>query len=179
MCRPGPHREGEEPEPMMHGRGKSDSAIVAVKPTNKAEPSAAEPVEPRAETKGNAGQQSTHRAQSRTRVSQALERIRRVAKARKKEKFTSLLHHINIDLLDAAFFKLKQEAAPGIDGLTWKDYERDLECKLKDLHARIHRGRIGRYHRGERTYPNRMASSARSRSPLWKTKSSNERQSRC
>ena len=125
---------------MMHGRGKSDSAIVAVKPTNKAEPSAAEPVEPRAETKGNAGQQSTHRAQSRTRVSQALERIRRVAKARKKEKFTSLLHHINIDLLDAAFFKLKQEAAPGIDGLTWKDYERDLECKLKDLHARIHRG---------------------------------------
>src|SRR5215471_1310347 len=125
---------------MMHGRGKSGSAIVAVKPTNKAEPSAAEPVEPRAETKGNAGQQSTHRAQSRTRVSQALERIRRVAKARKKEKFTSLLHHINIDLLDAAFFKLKQEAAPGIDGLTWKDYERDLECKLKDLHARIHRG---------------------------------------
>jgi len=111
-----------------------------VKPTNKAEPSAAEPVEPRAETKGNAGQQSTHRAQSRTRVSQALERIRRVAKARKKEKFTSLLHHISIDLLDAAFFKLKQEAAPGIDGLTWKDYERDLECKLKDLHARIHRG---------------------------------------
>ena len=125
---------------MMHGRGKSGSAIVAVKPTNKAEPSAAEPVEPRAETKGNAGQQSTHRAQSRTRVSQALERIRRVAKARKKEKFTSLLHHISIDLLDAAFFKLKQEAAPGIDGLTWKDYERDLECKLKDLHARIHRG---------------------------------------
>src|SRR5262249_40809172 len=124
----------------MHGCGKSDSAIVAVKPTNKAEPSAAEPVEPRAETKGNAGQQSTHRAQSRTRVSQALERIRRVAKARKKEKFTSLLHHIIIDLLDAAFFKLKQEAAPGIDGLTWKDYERDLECKLKDLHARIHRG---------------------------------------
>ena len=125
---------------MMHGRGKSDSAIVAVKPTNKAEPSAAEPVEPRVETKGNASQQSTHRAQSRTRVSQALDRIRRVAKARKKEKFTSLLHHINIDLLDAAFFKLKQEAAPGIDGLTWKDYERDLECKLKDLHARIHRG---------------------------------------
>jgi RNA-directed DNA polymerase len=40
---------------MMHGREKSDSAIVAGKPTNKAERSAAEPVEPRAETKGNAG----------------------------------------------------------------------------------------------------------------------------
>ena len=61
---------------MMHGRGKSDSAIVAVKPANNAERSAAEPVEPRAETKGNAGQQSTCRTQSRVSVSQALERIR-------------------------------------------------------------------------------------------------------
>ena len=61
---------------MMHGREKSDSAIVAVKPTNKAERSAAEPVEPRAETKGNADQQSTHRAQNRVSVSQALDRIR-------------------------------------------------------------------------------------------------------
>src|SRR6201982_3988580 len=77
MCRPGPHREGEEPEPMMHGRGKSDPAIVAVKPTNKAERSAAELVEPRAGTKGNAGQQSTRRTQSRVSVSQALECIRR------------------------------------------------------------------------------------------------------
>src|SRR5438067_5464647 len=75
---------------MTHGHEKSDSAIVAEKPTNKAErsaaeqsaaePTAAEPVERRAETKGNAGQQSTHRAQSRASVSQALERIRRVAK---------------------------------------------------------------------------------------------------
>ena len=61
---------------MMHRRGKSDSAIVAVKPTNNAEQSAAEPVEPRAEAEGNAGQQSTHRAQYRVRVAQALVRIR-------------------------------------------------------------------------------------------------------
>jgi RNA-directed DNA polymerase len=140
MCRPGPHREGEEPEPMMHGRGKSDSAIVAVKPTNKAERSAAEPVEPRAGTKGNAGQQSTCRAQSRKSVSQALERIRQAAKARKKEKFTSLLHHISIELLDDAFSELKENAAPGIDGLTWREYELNLERNLEELHARIHRG---------------------------------------
>ena len=74
----GPHREGEEPEPMMHGHEKSDFAIVAVKPANNAGQSAAEPVERRAETKGNAGQQSTHRTQSRASVSQALERIRQV-----------------------------------------------------------------------------------------------------
>jgi hypothetical protein len=67
---------------MMHGREKSDSAIVAGKPTNKAVPTAAEPVEPRAGTKGNASQQSTDRAQNRAAVSQALERIRRVANKR-------------------------------------------------------------------------------------------------
>src|SRR6266508_4562259 len=125
---------------MMHGRGKSDFAIVAVKPANKAEQSATESGEPRAETEGNAGQQSTYWAQSQVNVSQALERIRRVAKERKKEKFTSLLHHISIDLLDEAFSELKQDAAPGIDGLTWRDYERNLERNLEDLHARVHRG---------------------------------------
>ena len=61
---------------MTHGRGESDPAIVAAKPTNNAERSAAEPVEPRAGTEGNAGQQSTCRAQNRESVSQALERIR-------------------------------------------------------------------------------------------------------
>jgi RNA-directed DNA polymerase len=75
---------------MMNGRGESDSAIVAGKPTNKAERSAAEPAEPRAEAKGNAGQQSTRRAQNRVSVSQALERIRQTARQRKKEKFTAL-----------------------------------------------------------------------------------------
>jgi hypothetical protein len=66
---------------MMHGHGKSDSAIVAVKPTNKVERSAAEPVEPRAETKGNVGQQSTRWTQSRISVSKALARIRQIGKA--------------------------------------------------------------------------------------------------
>jgi group II intron reverse transcriptase/maturase len=104
------------------------------------EPDAAEPVERRAGTKGNAGQQSTRRTQSRESVSQALERIRKIAKERKKEKFTALLHHINIDLLEEAFFELKTNAAPGVDRLTWKDYEADLEFNLEDLHGRVHRG---------------------------------------
>ena len=135
---------------MMHGHEKSDSVIVAVKPTNKADQpaaeqsaaatSAAEPVEPRAGTEGNAGQQSTCGTQGQVSVSQALERIRRVAKEREKERFTSLLHHISIDLLDEAFFELKEDAAPGIDGLTWTEYEQHLERNLEDLHARIHRG---------------------------------------
>ena len=125
---------------MMHGRGKSDEAIVAVKPANEAERSAAELVEPRAEAKGNASQHSTCQTQRWASVSQALERIRQIAKERKKERFTALFHHISIDLLDEVFFELKENAAPGVDGLTWRGYEADLERNLEDLHSRLHRG---------------------------------------
>ena len=125
---------------MMHEREKSDSVIVAVKPTNKAASAAAEPVEPRTGTKRNAGEQSTHRTQGRVRVSQALDRVRKAAKQRKKERFTALLHHIGVDLLRESFFALKRNAAPGVDGQTWRDYEADLEQRLPDLHARVQRG---------------------------------------
>ena len=125
---------------MMHDRGKSDSAIVAVKPTNNAGRPAAEPAEPRAETKRNAGEQSTHRTQGRTRVTQALARVRKAAQQRRKEKFTALFHHLSVDLLREAFLVLKRDAAPGMDGLTWQAYAADLDRNLTDLHARVHRG---------------------------------------
>src|SRR5712692_2294061 len=125
---------------MMHGRGKSDPAIVVRKPTNKAGRPVAEPVERRAGAEGTAGRQSTLRAQNRERVTQALDRVRQAARQRKKERFTTLLHHISVDLLRLAFFALKRDAAAGVDGLTWQDYELDLERKLEDLHARAHRG---------------------------------------
>jgi group II intron reverse transcriptase/maturase len=125
---------------MMNGQEKSDSAIVAVKSPNKAGSPAAEAMEPRAGTKGNADQQSAHRAQDRARVSQALARVRKAARQRKKERFTALLHHVNVDTLRTAFYALRRKAAPGVDGVTWRDYEADLERKLEDLHARVHRG---------------------------------------
>src|SRR5450631_2075498 len=75
------------------------TGIVVTKPPNKAGRPVAEPVEPRPGTKGNADQQSTHRAQSRARVTQALGRVRQAARQRKKEQFPALLHHISIDTL--------------------------------------------------------------------------------
>ncbi|MGB7641547.1 MAG: reverse transcriptase domain-containing protein, partial [Terriglobales bacterium] len=111
-----------------------------MKPTNEAERSAPEPAEPRAEAKGNASQHSTDRARNRASVSQGLERIRQAARQRKKEKFTTLLHHVSTAHLEQAFLELKEDAAAGVDGLTWRDYEADLERNLEDLHARVHRG---------------------------------------
>jgi group II intron reverse transcriptase/maturase len=73
-------------------------------------------------------------------VSQGLERVRQAAKARKKERFTALLHHVDVDLLKAAYYGLKRSAAPGVDGLTWQEYEQNLEANVVQLHARVHRG---------------------------------------
>ena len=124
----------------MHDTEKSDFGIVAVKPTNKAGRPVAELVEPRPGTKGNAEQQRMHRTQSRARMSQSLDRVRKAARLRKKDRFTALLHHLNVDTLRTAFFALRRKAAPGVDGTTWQDYETDLEPRLADLHKRVQRG---------------------------------------
>lgn len=124
---------------MMHGREKSDLAIVAKKSANAAA-QAAEWAEPRAGAEENANWQSTCRAQDRESVSQALERVRTVAQAKEKERFTALLHHINPAMLRTAFFALKRDAAPGVDGVTWTDYEADLDGNIAALHKKVHSG---------------------------------------
>ena len=148
---------------MMHGGEKSDLAIVAMKRPNKAGRPAAEAVEPRAGTKGNAGQQSTLRTQIRAGVSQALDRVRHAARHRKKERFTALLHHVSVDTLRTAFYALKRKAAPGVDGLTWQEYEADLERRLVDLHGHVHRGAY-RPQPSRRTYIPKADGRQR---PLW------------
>ncbi len=125
---------------MMHEPEKSDPVVVAGKPTNKAARAVAKPVEPRTGTKGNADQQSTRRAQDRESVSQALARVRQAARQRKKERFTTLLHHIGLAMLRTAFYAIKRDAAPGVDGMTWETYEQDLDRRIEDLHVRIQRG---------------------------------------
>src|ERR1700694_1536804 len=155
---------------MMYDHEKSDLAIVAVKPTNKAGQPAAELVEPRAGAEGNASQQSTGRAQDRGTVSQALERIRQAARQRKKEKFTALFHHVSIDHLAEAFSELKENAAAGVDGLTCRDYEQPLGGNLEAPDACRH---------GAFTYPSRMVGNARSRSPPLRTRSSRGPRLRC
>lgn len=125
---------------MKHGQEKSDPLIRAKKPVNKPGQPGAEPVEQRRGAEGNTVEPRTGRTPSRESVFQGLDRVRQAAKARKKERFTALLHHVNVELLKEAYFWLKRNAAPGVDGLTWKAYEQDLEANVVDLHARVHRG---------------------------------------
>jgi group II intron reverse transcriptase/maturase len=125
---------------MMNGREESDSAIRAKKSANKTEGSAAESMEQRAEAKGKAFAPTTHRTQNRESVSPGLERLRKAAQEKRNERFTTLLHHVDVDLLTKAYHWLKRDAAAGVDGVTWKAYGADLQVNLVDLHARVHRG---------------------------------------
>jgi RNA-directed DNA polymerase len=125
---------------MMHEPEKSDPFEVALKPANNSKGTEAEPVERREGAEGNAVEYGTRRTLSRVSVFPGLDRVRERARRQKKERFTALLHHVDIDLLRRAFFWLKRDAAPGVDGLTWRQYEGTLEANLVDLHARLHRG---------------------------------------
>jgi RNA-directed DNA polymerase len=126
---------------MMNGHGKSDSPILPAKSVNKAESKAAESMEERGLTKGNGVQQNTHRTQSRSKdVSNALDRVRKIANEDRNVKFTALLHHVTIQRLREAFFGIKKNASAGVDGVTWRQYEQSLEGNLENLHSRLHRG---------------------------------------
>jgi len=72
-------------------------------------------------------------------MSQGLHGVRKAATERKQERFTALLHHVTVDLLRDSFYALQRRAAPGVDGVTWREYETGLEDRLVDLHNRVHR----------------------------------------
>jgi RNA-directed DNA polymerase len=124
----------------MHVSEKSDCAVVPVNQPNKGERSSAEVGEGRARTKENIVRSNTSPTQSGERVSQGLSGVRQAAKERRQERFTALLHHMTVGLLRDSFYALKRQAAPGVDGVTWKEYEAGLDGRIADLHDRVHRG---------------------------------------
>src|SRR5512146_1193085 len=114
--------------------------MVPVNRPNKDEQSSAEGEEGRPMIKENTCQLHTSSTQSEIGVPQGLEGVRKAAKENKGLRFTALLHHMTVDLLLESFYALKRKAAPGVDGVTWQDYEAGLEERLVDLHGRVHRG---------------------------------------
>ena len=126
---------------MMNERGKSDRPVVPVKSSNKAGQPAAEGMEGRGLTKGNPLEQNASRTQSRSSAPSALERIRQATSKDKEMRFTALFHHIYApESLRTAYLCLKREAAPGVDGETWRHYGEDLEANLQDLSHRLKQG---------------------------------------
>jgi len=126
---------------MTHDSRKSDSSVVPAKSPNDANRPAEEAAEGRELAKGNPNQQNAFRTPSRTDAPSALERVRQAARREKKMRFTALLHHVyDIARLRTAFLALKKDAAPGMDGETWRHYEQALETNLQHLSERLKRG---------------------------------------
>jgi RNA-directed DNA polymerase len=123
-----------------HVSEESDCARVPVNLSNKEGQTSAEIGEGRARAKENIAPSHTRPTQSGERVSQGLSGVRQAARERRQERFTALLHHLSVDLLRDSFYALQRRAAPGVDGVRWKEYEAGLEGRLADLHSRIHRG---------------------------------------
>jgi hypothetical protein len=124
----------------MNVAEESHSGVVPMNHSNKDKRPSAESEEGRPLIKENASQPNTYPTQSGKGVSQGLAGVRKAARENKEMKFTALLHHLTIDLLRESFYSLKKRAAPGVDGVTWQEYETGLEDRLVDLHGRVHRG---------------------------------------
>lgn len=127
--------------PDMYATGESDGLVVPEKWTNNAVATAAESMEERRTTKGNADQEASLQTQGWIfRGSIGLEGIRKAARRDARARMTALMHHVTPQLLRKSFYELKRDAAPGVDGATWREYELDLETRLAELHQSVHRG---------------------------------------
>ena len=128
--------------PLMHACGKSDVCIVPEIPPNKGQECLpAEAVEERQTTKRNTMRTATTRTQSRKVVSPGLQRVRKVAQEDKNARFTALMHHVTPEALKESYLSLKRQAAPGVDGITWAEYQQGLDTRLADLHGRVQSGK--------------------------------------
>src|SRR6266496_5156814 len=124
----------------MNERRKSDGRVVPEKLPNNPGGPGAEVVEGRRSAKGNAASESRPGRSAGLGVSSDLDRVRQVARRDKDVRFTALLHHVTVERLEAAYRAIRPGAAPGVDGVTWRDYGQDLEANLRELHVRVQRG---------------------------------------
>jgi RNA-directed DNA polymerase len=131
--------EGSSHTARAHIFEESDSGVIPMNHSNKDGKPYAESEEGSPLIKENTHQPRTYPTQSEKRVSQGLAGVRKAARENKETKFTALLHQVTVDLLRESFYALKRKAAPGVDGVTWQEYETRLQDQLIDLHSRIHR----------------------------------------
>ena len=123
----------------MNEHGESDRSVVPANPPNKA--AAAEAGEERERAKGNTDGETRPGRSAGPGVSSELGRVREVARRDKDARFTALLHHVSLSRLRWAYWAIRPQAAPGVDGVTWAAYGQDLEPNLRDLHEKVQQGR--------------------------------------
>ena len=119
---------------------ESDDRVVPTKCPNKDGMPSAEGAEGRCSAKENPAQTTASQTLSWGNALSGLHRVREAAKKDKRLQFTALIHHVTVLLLQDNFYAVRREAAPGLDGMTWKEYETDLDKRLEDLHRRVYRG---------------------------------------
>ena len=170
-------RQGHKPE--MHERGKSDSPVVPAKPPNNAGRPAAEAVEERGLAKGNTEGTTRPGRSAGTDVSSGLDRVREIARQDRDARFTALLHHVDLARLRAAFWAIRPQAAPGIDGVTWDAYGQIWRRTSWICTNGFSRGATGQVRHEGCTSRRRTGGNGRSASPRWRTRSSNGPSSRC
>src|SRR6266487_4032445 len=124
----------------MHDREKSDRLVVPAKPPNNPGRSGAEVVEGRGLPEGNTAGEARPGRSAGLGVSSDLDRVRQVARKDRDVRFTALLHHVSVERLETAYRAIRPGAAPGVDGVTWRDYGQNLEENLRELHTRVQRG---------------------------------------
>ncbi len=136
----GPAGKGLGRTARVHVSEESDRGIVPMNHSNNERRAPAEDGEGRPLSKENTPQPDRHLTQSGAHESQGLRGVRKAAKEHPEMKFTALLHHLTVDLLGESFYALKRQAAPGVEGMRWQEYETGLGDRLRDLHSRVHRG---------------------------------------
>lgn len=130
--------KAERHTPVVNVGEKSDSCVVPKRTPNKAQ--AAEAEEGRREAKGNDGKPPASRTRSRSHASKGLDGVRQAARRNRRARFTALLHHVTPTLLEESFYALRRDAAVGVDGVTWREYEETLGTRVHELHREIHIG---------------------------------------
>ena len=136
----GPLRKGRGRKPEMHDPGKSDRPVIPARPPNNAGRPVAEVAEERGLAEGNTDDPTRPGRSAGQGVPSGLDRVREVARKDKDARFTSLLHHVDLPRLWAAYVAINPKAAPGVDKVTWEAYGEDLRANLEDLLARVHSG---------------------------------------
>jgi len=157
-------------ESFMNAAGESHDCILPAKAPNKDRTRSAEGLEGRRSTKENTGELNPSRTQSREIGSRGLEGVREAAKKDKGLRFTALLHHVTKGLLRDSFYSLQRQAAPGVDQVTWQNYEQGLEERSSTSIAGFIGVLTAHNHHDESTYQNLTGGNDHWGSRLWRTK---------